>query len=62
MNLWNVVVAVALAVAPIFGFSSSTESVPNGLKGYEGQPGNQGGHGGNGLHGYEGQPGNQGGN
>jgi hypothetical protein len=32
-----------------------------GLGGYEGQPGNQGGHGGNGLNGYEGQPGNQGG-
>ena len=32
-----------------------------GLLGYEGQPGNQGGGGGNGLLGYEGQPGNQGG-
>lgn len=37
-----------------------------GLLGYEGQPGNQGGHGGsngtpNGLKGYEGRPGNQGG-
>jgi hypothetical protein len=38
-------------------------SMPPGLKGYEGQPGNQGGGGGtpNGLKGYEGQPGNQGG-
>jgi hypothetical protein len=36
-------------------------SIPPGLKGYEGQPGNQGGHGGGGLQGYEGQPGNQGG-
>jgi len=36
-------------------------SQPPGLLGYEGQPGNQGGHGGNGLLGYEGQPGNQGG-
>lgn len=40
-------------------------SVAPGLLGYEGQPGNQGGHGGNGtpngLKGYEGQPGNQGG-
>lgn len=41
-------------------------SQPPGLLGYEGQPGNQGGHGGNngtpnGLKGYEGQPGNQGG-
>ena len=38
----------------------------DGLQGYEGQPGNQGGknHGGKapGLRGYEGQPGNQGGN
>jgi hypothetical protein len=33
-----------------------------GLKGYEGQPGNQGGNNGGGLRGYEGQPGNQGGN
>jgi hypothetical protein len=32
-------------------------SIAPGLKGYEGQPGNQG----NGLLGYEGQPGNQGG-
>jgi len=40
-------------------------SVPPGLLGYEGQPGNQGGGGNNGtpegLKGYEGQPGNQGG-
>ena len=38
-------------------------SIPPGLKGYEGQPGNQGGHNGYppGLLGYEGQPGNQGG-
>jgi hypothetical protein len=40
-------------------------SQPPGLLGYEGQPGNQGGDGGNGqppgLLGYEGQPGNQGG-
>jgi len=46
-------------------------SVPPGLHGYEGQPGNQGngqqgyegqpGNQGNGQQGYEGQPGNQGG-
>ncbi len=38
-------------------------SIAPGLKGYEGQPGNQGGGGGiaPGLKGYEGQPGNQGG-
>lgn len=33
--------------------------VPPGQKGYEGQPGNQGGGGGKGTKGYEGQPGNQ---
>lgn len=33
----------------------------DGLNGYEGQPGNQGGHNGGGSRGYEGQPGNQGG-
>lgn len=32
-----------------------------GNSGYEGQPGNQGGHHGGGPNGYEGQPGNQGG-
>ena len=46
-------------VAPAFA------DTPPGQRGYEGQPGNQGGHGGggmpNGLLGYEGQPGNQGG-
>ena len=40
-------------------------SQPPGLLGYEGQPGNQGGHNHHGqppgLLGYEGQPGNQGG-
>jgi hypothetical protein len=35
-------------------------SIPPGLQGYEGQPGNQAG-GNTGLLGYEGQPGNQGG-
>ena len=52
---------LALAIAaPAFA------SQPPGQLGYEGQPGNQGGGGGNhgtpnGLKGYEGQPGNQGG-
>jgi hypothetical protein len=43
--------------------SSAFATTPPGLQGYEGQPGNQGGHGGQppGLQGYEGQPGNQGG-
>ena len=34
---------------------------PKGQKGYEGRPGNQGGHHQAGQKGYEGQPGNQGG-
>jgi hypothetical protein len=51
----------------ILGIAASATSAsadqPPGLLGYEGQPGNQGGGGGNppGLLGYEGQPGNQGG-
>ena len=49
--LGTIVLAATLAVS----------GLAPGLLGYEGQPGNQGGHGGNGLQGYEGQPGNQGG-
>lgn len=45
--------AISVAV-PAFG------AQPPGQRGYEGQPGNQGG-GNNGQQGYEGQPGNQGG-
>jgi hypothetical protein len=43
--------------------TSASADQPPGQLGYEGQPGNQGGGGGNapGLQGYEGQPGNQGG-
>ncbi|HET6372799.1 MAG TPA: hypothetical protein VFG76_05800 [Candidatus Polarisedimenticolia bacterium] len=48
---------LALVLSAALGFASASV----GLLGYEGQPGNQGGHGGNGLKGYEGQPGNQGG-
>ena len=40
---------------------TGTIGLPLGLRGYEGQPGNQGGPGAPGLRGYEGQPGNQGG-
>jgi hypothetical protein len=62
------VASVVFAVAA-FG-AAATPAVadqPPGLLGYEGQPGNQGGHNNNnngtpnGLKGYEGQPGNQGG-
>lgn len=55
------VAALGVAATPAIA------SQPPGLKGYEGQPGNQGGHHNgnngtpNGLKGYEGQPGNQGG-
>ena len=39
------------------GYEGQPGNQGNGQQGYEGQPGNQG----NGLRGYEGQPGNQGG-
>jgi hypothetical protein len=57
---------VALLLASAFALAAASPvlaSQPPGLRGYEGQPGNQGGGGGNppGLRGYEGQPGNQGG-
>jgi hypothetical protein len=58
--------AAVLLLAGLFalaGAPSAFAEVPPGLLGYEGQPGNQGGGGGQppGLLGYEGQPGNQGG-
>jgi Spy/CpxP family protein refolding chaperone len=60
------ITATVAAGTIIFAASlPAAAATPNGLKGYEGQPGNQGGHGHhgtpNGLKGYEGQPGNQGG-
>ena len=44
--------------------TSAVAANPPGLRGYEGQPGNQGGNPANqgGQQGYEGQPGNQSGN
>jgi Spy/CpxP family protein refolding chaperone len=56
MSLKTLAIATALvcALAPALAAAST----PNGQKGYEGQPGNNGG---NGQQGYEGQPGNQGG-
>ncbi len=44
-------------------FGAAIAGTAPGLRGFEGQPGNQGGHGGTsqGLRGFEGQPGNQGG-
>jgi len=40
---------------------SAAASTPVGQRGYEGQPGNQGGYHQAGQQAYEGQPGNQGG-
>jgi hypothetical protein len=47
-----------LAVAAIVTVTS-VAWVPSGQRGYEGQPGNQGGFHQAGQQGYEGQPGNQ---
>lgn len=67
MKRTTIVSTVLLATALVGGVVAQTysamASTPPGQRGYEGQPGNQGGGGGsnNGLKGYEGQPGNQGG-
>lgn len=53
------IAATALGVAAMGGAAHAT--TPPGQKGYEGQPGNQGGFHQAGQQGYEGQPGNQGG-
>ena len=67
MSKTRKVASIVFAIAA-FGAAATpaVADTPPGLQGYEGQPGNQGGHkngGGtpNGLKGYEGQPGNQGG-
>jgi hypothetical protein len=59
----KLILAVAAVVTALLVLSSvALASTPPGQKGYEGQPGNQGGyHQAGGLLGYEGQPGNQGG-
>jgi len=57
---------IALTVAALLALATIAPVLadqPPGQKGYEGQPGNQGGASGqpaSGQHGYEGQPGNQG--
>ncbi len=58
-------VLVAIVLGTVLGVGAASTVLadePPGLTGYEGQPGNQGGGGGQppGLLGYEGQPGNQG--
>ena len=70
MNKTRKVASLVFVVAA-FGVAAAPAGAdqPPGLLGYEGQPGNQGGHNNNnnnngtpnGLKGYEGQPGNQGG-
>jgi hypothetical protein len=58
----RILVALLATVLGLYVASAALASQPPGQLGYEGQPGNQGGDGGNhGLLGYEGQPGNQGG-
>ena len=58
-RLFAYAAGITLALSLVAGVMASQ---PPGQKGYEGQPGNQGGQqGGGGLSGYEGQPGNQGG-
>jgi hypothetical protein len=49
---------LAVTIAAIVTLTS-VAWVPNGQRGYEGQPGNQGGFQQAGQQGYEGQPGNQ---
>jgi len=66
MHKTRKVASVVFAVAA-FGAAATPAAAdqPPGLQGYEGQPGNQGGHNNNGtsngLQGYEGKPGNPGG-
>jgi hypothetical protein len=59
------IAALVIATAGLVGAMAvpAMADQPPGQRGYEGQPGNQGGGSGqpNGLLGYEGQPGNQGG-
>lgn len=56
------IASVTAAGLLIIGMASpALAGTPNGQKGYEGRPGNQGGYHQAGQNGYEGQPGNQGG-
>jgi hypothetical protein len=58
----KLIIAIAMGAVLSAGVSSVLAGQPPGQRGYEGQPGHQGGgqHA-PGLLGYEGQPGNQGG-
>jgi len=53
--------ALAFVFATMLLASIAGAAVAPGQKGYEGQPGNQGGGTNSGQKGYEGQPGHQGG-
>ena len=58
----RIVAVLAAGVLLLSMVGTALADQPPGQKGYEGQPGNQGGGGGSsGQQGYEGQPGNQGG-
>ncbi len=58
----KLIISLLIAVlAAMFISSTALAAIPPGQRGYEGQPGNQGGFQHAGLKGYEGQPGNQGG-
>ena len=70
MSRTRKVASVVFGVAALCAAATpAAADQPPGLLGYEGQPGNQGGHNNNnnnngtpnGLKGYEGKPGNQGG-
>ena len=51
--------ALISAVLTASAATMALAGTPEGQKGYEGQPGNQGGYHQSGQQGYEGQPGNQ---
>ncbi len=53
------IAVIAAGAAALLIASSVFASIPPGQRGYEGQPGNQGGYQQAGQKSYEGQPGNQ---
>lgn len=57
----RILIAVVTVIMVLLMFGAAIAGTAPGLRGYEGQPGNQGGGNAPGLRGYEGQPGNQGG-
>ncbi len=57
----KVLVGISATLAILAFVATMVAWIPPGQKGYDGQPGNQGGFQQAGQKGYEGQPGNQGG-